>query len=208
MHSARKFLAALLACVIAVCAGGCRIQLERRAAGDDAEPSQEEIREKSDFFTSMDKRFIVMAPKGWYDGGYEEDYADSVLNLYSGDDAVFMSFYYYPKDTFSQSISLDDFARMVMRSFEGQDFHYQPEVYEDYVIDGRPARRDGIGVFYDDEPECWNFRLFSLEYPDAFVSIEFGVSNSDLPKAEKTIDIIARSIRRTEAGQSASNPVL
>lgn len=208
MCGGKKLVAALLACAVAVCAGGCRIQLERRETADSSEPSLAEIREKSMPFTSLDKRFMVTAPNGWYDGGYEADYPDALLNLYSGDGAVDMTLYCYPKNREFQSVSLAEFAHMMMQSWEGLNYHYQPEVYEDYVIDGRPARRDGIGVFYEGEPECWNFRLFSLEYSDAFVYMVFGVSNSDLPKAEKTIDIIARSIRRAEDGPSASNPVL
>lgn len=204
MHSARKFLAALLACVVAVCAGGCRIQLERRAAGDDAEPSQEEIREKSVPFTSMDKRFTVMVPKGWYDGGYEEYYADSVLNLYSGDDAVFMSLFCYSKEAFFQSVSLDDFAQSMLKSWV--DASYQADVYKRYFINSRPARRDGISLYGDGD--YTDIRLYSLEYPDIFVLMEFGVTDGKLSKAEKTMDIIAQSIRRTESGQNASNPVL
>ena len=204
MHTRRKLLALLLACATALCACGCALRLDRRGAASSSEPTLAEIRDKSMPFTSLNNRFILTAPAGWYDGGYEADYPDASLNLYSGDGAVEMTLYYYPKERDFQSVSLDDFAGMVIRSWEDLRYHYQPEVRKDWVIDGCPARRDGIGVFYDGEPECWNVRLFSLEYPDAFVCMLFGVSYSDLPKAEKTIDIIAKSIRRTESGQSAA----
>ena len=208
MHTGKKPLVLLLACAIAICACGCVLRPDRRGTAYSSEPTLAEIRDKSAPFTSLDKRFTVTAPAGWYDGGYEADYPDASLNLYSGDGAVEMTLYCYPKEQDLQSASLDDFAGMAIQSWEDLRYHYQTEVRKDYVIDGCPARRDGIGVFYDGEPECWNVRLFSLEYPDVFVCMLFGVSNSDLPKAEKTIDIIAKSIRRTDSGQSPANPVL
>lgn len=187
----KRILACLLAGVLAAAAGGCRVVPYQ----DGIQHTQSDIAANSTSFTSYDGQFHVTTPSGWYDTGYTDD--ERTLILSSGDDLTFFSLYLDTK-TYYMHTTLDEYADLMLESWDVENPLFAPPAY--LYINGAPARLDCMDCSVDGTPMY--YWMYTQEFDDLFAQYVFGSTADNADRAEKTVEIIAQSIYRTDGGYS------
>lgn len=182
-------LAGLLAAAVALNAGGCRVEFSHGTRTEGTSSfTKEEIERKAERFYTYGNELTVLAPKGWYDAGYEDTDEYSVLNLYSADDSMYLAVYIDYKEDYPE-FELEGYAAHML------DYWKEGCVIdetESMWLNGGRARMDGMSGTVNGTK--MHYRVYTVEYANAFAQYFFGLTYEQKDAADQTMDIIAESV--------------